>query len=191
MLLIHRLFVGQQTRDSKLARGSTVGLGMGQLQSLYILHIAAASNFSSSEEATHPYYKKLLHIIFLYVILSNLSKAVGLNTMIDVMLPDFDNIDEHVRNTNASAFSVVASTLGIPALLPFLKAVCQSNKSWLARYTGIKIVEQIAILIGCEALPHLKSLVEIIEHGLNDENQEVRTITGLSLAALAKSSAPA
>ncbi|KAL5720028.1 Splicing factor 3B subunit 1 [Ranunculus cassubicifolius] len=123
-------------------------------------------------------------------IISNLSKAAGLATMIAAMRPDIDNIDEYVRNTTARAFSVVASALGIPALLPFLKAVCQSKKSWQARHTGIKIVQQIAILIGCAVLPHLKSLVEIIEHGLNDENQKVRTITALSLAALAEASAP-
>ncbi|GMH15903.1 hypothetical protein Nepgr_017744 [Nepenthes gracilis] len=123
-------------------------------------------------------------------IISNLSKAAGLATMIAAMRPDIDNIDEYVRNTTARAFSVVASALGIPALLPFLKAVCQSKKSWQARHTGIKIVQQIAILIGCAVLPHLRSLVEIIEHGLNDENQKVRTITALSLAALAEASAP-
>ncbi|KAF9591638.1 hypothetical protein IFM89_005219 [Coptis chinensis] len=123
-------------------------------------------------------------------IISNLSKAAGLATMIAAMRPDIDNIDEYVRNTTARAFSVVASALGIPALLPFLKAVCQSKKSWQARHTGIKIVQQIAILIGCAVLPHLRSLVEIIEQGLNDENQKVRTITALSLAALAEASAP-
>ncbi|KAM3271499.1 hypothetical protein ACQJBY_041975 [Aegilops geniculata] len=123
-------------------------------------------------------------------IISNLSKAAGLATMIAAMRPDIDNIDEYVRNTTARAFSVVASALGIPALLPFLKAVCQSKKSWQARHTGIKIVQQIAILMGCAVLPHLKNLVEIIEHGLTDENQKVRTITALSLAALAEAAAP-
>ncbi|KAL6614775.1 hypothetical protein ACP70R_037045 [Stipagrostis hirtigluma subsp. patula] len=44
--------------------------------------------------------------------------------------------------------------------------------------------------MGCAVLPHLKSLVEIIEHGLSDENQKVRTITALSLAALAEAAAP-
>lgn len=81
------------------------------------------------------------------------------------MRPDIDNIDEYVRNTTARAFAVVASALGIPALLPFLKAVCRSKKSWQARHTGIKIVQQIAILMGCAILPHLRNLVEIIEHG--------------------------
>ena len=47
--------------------------------------------------------------------------------MIAAMRPDIDNVDEYVRNTTARAFSVVASALGIPALLPFLKAVCQSE----------------------------------------------------------------
>ncbi|KAL6069564.1 U2 snRNP component prp10 [Balamuthia mandrillaris] len=123
-------------------------------------------------------------------IISNLSKAAGLATMIATMRPDIDNTDEYVRNTTARAFSVVASALGIPALLPFLKAVCQSKKSWQARHTGIKIVQQIAILMGCAILPHLKQLVEIIKHGLEDEQQKVRTITALAVAALAEAATP-
>lgn len=155
------------------------------------------------DELVRPYLHKILVVIEPLLIdedyyarvegreiISNLSKAAGLATMIAAMRPDIDNIDEYVRNTTARAFSVVASALGIPALLPFLKAVCQSKKSWQARHTGIKIVQQIAILIGCAVLPHLRSLVEIIEHGLNDENQKVRTITAVSLAALADAAAP-
>lgn len=41
--------------------------------------------------------------------------------MISTMRPDIDNVDEYVRNTTARAFAVVASALGIPSLLPFLK----------------------------------------------------------------------
>jgi len=123
-------------------------------------------------------------------IISNLSKAAGLATMIATMRPDIDNMDEYVRNTTARAFAVVASALGIPSLIPFLKAVCQSKKSWQARHTGIKIVQQIAILMGCAVLPHLKQLVEIIHHGLTDEQQKARTITALALAALAEAAHP-
>lgn len=123
-------------------------------------------------------------------IVSNLAKAAGLATMIAVMRPDIDNVDEYVRNTTARAFAVVASALGIHSLLPFLKAVCQSKKSWQARHTGIKICQQIAILMGCAILPHLRSLVQIIEHGLNDEQSKVRTITALALAALAEAACP-
>jgi splicing factor 3B subunit 1 len=109
-------------------------------------------------------------------IISNLSKAAGLATMISTMRPDIDNTDEYVRNTTARAFAVVASALGIPALLPFLKAVCSSRKSWQARHTGIKIVQQIALLSGCAILPHLKHLVECVGHGLVDEQQKVGNV---------------
>ena len=123
-------------------------------------------------------------------IISNLAKAAGLATMIAAMRPDIDHVDEYVRNTTARAFAVVASALGIPALLPFLKAVCQSRILWQSRHTGIKIVQQVAILMGCGVLPHLKQMVEIIEHGLVDEQQKVRTITGLAIAGLAEGAYP-
>ncbi|PLW07094.1 hypothetical protein PCANC_21827 [Puccinia coronata f. sp. avenae] len=123
-------------------------------------------------------------------IISNLSKAAGLAHMISTMRPDIDHVDEYVRNTTARAFSVVASALGIPSLLPFLKAVCKSKKSWQARHTGIKIVQQIAIMMGCAVLPHLKNLVESISHGLEDEQQKVRTMTALGIAALAEAASP-
>ncbi|KAM0332370.1 hypothetical protein ACHAQA_002647 [Verticillium albo-atrum] len=123
-------------------------------------------------------------------IISNLSKAAGLATMISTMRPDIDHVDEYVRNTTARAFAVVASALGIPALLPFLRAVCRSKKSWQARHTGVKIVQQIPILMGCAVLPHLKGLVECIGPNLNDEQTKVRTVTSLAIAALAEASNP-
>jgi splicing factor 3B subunit 1 len=123
-------------------------------------------------------------------IIANLAKACGLATMISTMRPDIDHADEFVRNTTARAFAVVASALGIPALLPFLKAVCRSQKSWQARHTGIKIIQQIAILLGPAVLPHLKYLVLTIKDGLIDEQMKVRTITGLALSALAEAASP-
>lgn len=73
-------------------------------------------------------------------IISNLAKAAGLPTMIKTLKPDIDHNDEFVRNTTARAFAVVASSLGISSMLPFLKPVCRSKKSWYTRHTGIKIV---------------------------------------------------
>lgn len=123
-------------------------------------------------------------------IISNLSKAAGLAHMISTMRPDIDHVDEYVRNTTARAFAVVASALGIPALLPFLRAVCRSKKSWQARHTGVKIVQQIPILMGCAILPHLKGLVECIGPNLEDEQAKVRTVTSLAIAALAEAASP-
>ncbi|KAL1954814.1 hypothetical protein VTO42DRAFT_544 [Malbranchea cinnamomea] len=123
-------------------------------------------------------------------IISNLSKAAGLAHMISTMRPDIDHVDEYVRNTTARAFAVVASALGIPALLPFLRAVCRSKKSWQARHTGVKIVQQIAILMGCAVLPHLQGLVDCIADNLSDEQAKVRTVTSLAIAALAEAANP-
>ena len=155
------------------------------------------------DELVRPYVHKILVVIEPLLIdqdyyarvegreiISNLAKAAGLATMIATMRPDIDHTDEYVRNTTARAFSVIASALGIPTMLPFLRAVCISRKSWRARHTGIKIVQQIAILMGCAVLPHLKNLVDIIEHGLKDEEQKVRTITALALSALAGAANP-
>ncbi|RMZ92739.1 hypothetical protein DV736_g36, partial [Chaetothyriales sp. CBS 134916] len=123
-------------------------------------------------------------------IISNLAKAAGLAHMISTMRPDIDHVDEYVRNTTARAFAVVASALGIPALLPFLRAVCRSKKSWQARHTGVKIIQQIPILMGCAVLPHLKGLVDCIADNLSDEQAKVRTVTSLAIAALAEASNP-
>ncbi|KAL3783566.1 hypothetical protein ACHAW5_007874 [Stephanodiscus triporus] len=123
-------------------------------------------------------------------IISNLAKAAGLSTMISTMRPDIDSPDEYVRNTTSRAFAVVASALGVPSLLPFLKAVCRSRKSWMARHTGIKIVQQIALLMGCAVLPYLRELVEIVGHGLTDEQAKVRMMAALTISSLAEAAHP-
>lgn len=119
-----------------------------------------------------------------------MAKAAGLPTMIKTMRPDIDHKDEFVRNTTSRAFAVVASALGIGAILPFLKAVCTSKKSWEARHTGVKIVQQIAILMGCSILPYLKQLVDTIKNGLEDAQKKVKSMTALALSSLAEASAP-
>lgn len=155
------------------------------------------------DDLVRPHVKKIMTVIAPLLIdddyysriegrevLSNLAKAAGLATMISTMRPDLDNKDEFVRNTTSRAFAVVASALGIPALLPFLRAVCKSKKSWQARHTGIKIVQQTTFLMGCAILPYSSDLVKTISHGLEDEQAKVRTIAALAIAAIAEASAP-
>ncbi|KCV73183.1 hypothetical protein H696_00726 [Fonticula alba] len=123
-------------------------------------------------------------------VISNLSKAAGLSQMISTLRPDLDSQYEPIRNVTAQAFAIVAVSLGVPALLPFLRAVCPSKKSHFSRHTGIKIVEQIAVALGSAILPHLAVLVDTIKHGLGDSQQIVRMITALALGALAEAAAP-
>ncbi|KAK1357482.1 Splicing factor subunit [Heracleum sosnowskyi] len=77
-----------------------------------------------------------------------------------------------------------------PAIFPLLKVLCQNKESPDARHTGILFVQQIALVMGSAVVPHLQSLVEIIQHGLYDEFDDVRIITAQALGALAQASAP-
>ena len=78
-----------------------------------------------------------------------------------------------------------------PHAPPFLKAVCHSKKSWQAFHTGIDIVQQIAIMMGCAVLPHLCNLISCIAHGLINEQQKVQTMTALAIVAvLAEAAVP-
>ncbi|OUM51684.1 hypothetical protein BVG19_g804 [[Candida] boidinii] len=155
------------------------------------------------DDLVRPYTHKVLIVIMpllvdtdLYTrlegreIVSNLAKAAGLPHMISTLRPDIDHSDEYIRNIVSRTFAVVASSLGIQQLLPFLKAVCNSKKSWLARQTGVKIVQQISILMGAGILSHLAGLISCVQKNITDENVNVRIMTCNALASLAESSAP-
>merc|ERR1711959_144864 len=155
------------------------------------------------QESVRPYVHKVLIVVMPMLIdedyyarvegreiISNLAKAAGQAAMISSLRGDIDNPDEYVRNTAARAFAVICSAFGIQTMIPFLKAVTKSKKSWQARHTGAKIIQQLAILVGCGILPYLTHLVEVIKDGLEDEHQKVRTITALAISALAEAAAP-
>lgn len=74
-------------------------------------------------------------------ILANLAKAGGLASMVTALRPDLDSQDELSRNTAARALAVTSGALGLTEVIPFLRAVCSSKKSWLARHTGCKAVQ--------------------------------------------------
>ncbi|AEY96553.1 FADR334Wp [Eremothecium gossypii FDAG1] len=123
-------------------------------------------------------------------IISNLARAVGLGTMVSTIRPDIDSADEFIRNITARAVAVVAKSLGIPQLVPFIRAVCYSKKSWRARHTGMKIVQQTSILVGIGILPYLNDLVRCVYMGLTDQHPMVRIMAAQSVASLAQSSHP-
>lgn len=127
-------------------------------------------------------------------IIVSLTKAVGLANMISTVRPDLDHTDEYVRNLASRVFSIVAFTSGLAKFLPFLRAVIKSKKNWMSRHTGIKIVQQLCIILGggngAAILPYLSQLVNVITSGLSDENLSVRSITALTLSQLADNVKP-
>jgi splicing factor 3B subunit 1 len=52
------------------------------------------------------------------------------------------------------------------------------------------MVQQIAIMMGCVVLPHLRNLVDCIAHGQFNDQQKVQTMTALGLAAFAEAAVP-
>jgi splicing factor 3B subunit 1 len=124
-------------------------------------------------------------------IIATLSKAAGLPAMVAALRPHIGSADEFVRNTTARALAVVASALGIPSLVPFLRVVCSAaGASWQTRHTGAKAVQQIALLVGSGALPHLPSLLGVVGALLGDAHAKVRAMAALAVSALADASAP-
>lgn len=127
-------------------------------------------------------------------IISSLTKAAGLSSMISNLRPDLDHVDEYVRNVTSRVLAIVANTLGLVNFLPFLKAVIRSKKNWMARQTGIKVVQQLCILLGSgngnSILPYLPQLVDTLQPALSDEALQVRTMTANTLAQLAESVKP-
>lgn len=125
---------------------------------------------------------------------SALARAAGLATMVAALRPDLDHGDEYVRNITARVFAVVALTLGLGKVVPFVRAVVRLKKSWHARHTGIRIVHHLCVLVGggngAAVLPHLTPLVEVLRPGLGDELVQVRTATAATMAQLAESVRP-
>ncbi|KAM3165131.1 hypothetical protein ACU8KH_00893 [Lachancea thermotolerans] len=123
-------------------------------------------------------------------IISRLAHSVGFATIIMNVRADIDNQDEYVRNITSRVLAVVAKALGVSNMIPFLKAVCNSRKSWRARHTGVRTIQRIGILMGIGVLPYLQSLIECISDKLSDEHLPVRIATAQSIASLAQSSYP-
>ncbi|THU76008.1 hypothetical protein K435DRAFT_630422, partial [Dendrothele bispora CBS 962.96] len=69
--------------------------------------------------------------------------------MISTMCPDIDHADEYMRNMTTRVFSWSHPLWVYRSLLPFFRSVCHSKKSWQARHTGIRIVQQITIVMSC------------------------------------------
>ncbi len=139
------------------------------------------------KELIKPYLQKILVVIMPMLIdedylvriegreiISNLSKAAGLSALIISIRSDIDNPNDDIRDVTAQTFAVGATSLTIPKLLPFIKAVCRSKKKWEARHTGCKIIFHIAKLMACGILPHLKGLVDAVSLCLKDQNRKVK-----------------
>lgn len=155
------------------------------------------------EKKVRPYTKKILVVIMPLLmddsrfsrdegrtIISNLVKAVGLSPIITVLRPDVDHSDEYVRNLVARTLAVVCSSVGVHTVLPFILAICKSQKSRLAQQTGLKTVQWIARFMGSRILPNLDDLMDCVLPNLTNDDLSVRSAAALAVGDLAESSKP-
>lgn len=123
-------------------------------------------------------------------VISNLASITGVGHMLTTMRSDLDNEDEYIRNITSRALAVVAKALGLPKVLPYINAMCHSRKSWRARHTGVKIIQQIAILMGADILRHLIPIIRCIRDNLYDEHIPLRILTANTISILAEKCDP-
>ncbi|KAE9400027.1 ARM repeat-containing protein [Gymnopus androsaceus JB14] len=97
--------------------------------------------------------------------------------------PLFDKILPLLMEQGREIISNLSKAAGLAHMISTMRPDIDhaDEYSWQARHTGIRIVQQIAIMMGCAVLPHLRNLVDCIAHGLSDEQQK---------AALAEAAAP-
>lgn len=155
------------------------------------------------EDAVKPFTKQLMSVFMPLLIdenkitrsegcdlISKLAKAVGLLEMINVLRPDMVNENEQVRSLVSKAFAVIANSLGIQSIIPFLNIICRSKKDWKIRHTGIKIIQQIAILVGSAVLPYLNHFVPCLLRNIQDEMLNIRTLVASTVSTLAEACTP-
>ncbi|KAI5955296.1 prp10 [Candida jiufengensis] len=159
------------------------------------------------QDSVRPYTDKIVHVLSPFLIdedptlrnetkdiLTNLVKAVGFGTIISTLRPDLDHVDEYVRNLTSRVLAIVANTTGLQQYLPFVRAVVKSRKTWTAKHTGIKSLQQLCITLGkgngSAVLPHLTQIIEILTPAIHDESPHVKTITAITLSQLAENVAP-
>ncbi|KAI5970250.1 prp10 [Candida margitis] len=154
-----------------------------------------------------PYTQDVIHVLSPFLIdedstirnetrniLTSLTKVVGFATMISTVRPDLDHVDEYMRNLTSRVLAIVANTLGLAQFMPFLKAVVKSRKTWTAKHTGIKAIQQLCILLGkgngSPILPHLSLIVETLAPAISDEVPQVRRIAAATFSSLAETVEP-
>lgn len=156
------------------------------------------------DDEIKPYTRKILAVTMplllddnIYVklegreIISNLAKSAGLVSMINSLREDLSDEDDYTRNLVSRTFAVVSNTLGVQSMVPFLRSIClNKDETYLVRHTGLRIIQNMSIIMGSSILPHLNNLVACIGPNINDENNQIRTISAATISSLATSCAP-
>ena len=123
-------------------------------------------------------------------VIASLARAVGRNAILKQIKSDVAHDNDDVRTLTSRVLAIVCQALGLDEMLSFLRAVCSSQKSWLARHTGTKTVQEVAQIMGYGVVRHLRDLVIIVKGNLRDPMKRVKTQAANAIAALAEAVSP-
>lgn len=124
-------------------------------------------------------------------IITNLARATGLKPLAVALRPDVENENDEIRRVTSKTLAIVAQSLGVEDVIPFLQAICQAKKKWFPRQTGVRVVNELASSLGSAGVRrYLTGLVKVIQPCLNDDQIRVSTEAATALAQLAETAAP-
>lgn len=123
-----------------------------------------------------PFVPRLLHITRTLLVhndkfvrtegggfLQILTRVVGIHPILKVILSEVNSPEEMIRDVVARTLSHVSSVVGLKQLLPFLKALLESTTApFYAVHTGLRTIQQIAMLIGGSLIPDMEEIITLI-----------------------------
>jgi splicing factor 3B subunit 1 len=124
---------------------------------------------------------------------ANLARAAGLKPIVIALKRDIQDQNEDIRQLTARTMAIVAQTLGVKPMVAFIHAVCRSQgseHSTLTRHTGLKIITEIALLLGASVRKDCQALLAAVAPCLGDQQVRVKIQAAQAVAALAEACYP-
>jgi splicing factor 3B subunit 1 len=122
--------------------------------------------------------------------ISSLAKLGGLPLILHTVRPGLETDDGQLREVTARTLATAAISLGIPTILPFLRAAINSRKSPRIRQTGLRVVNAIAFQSGNGVLPFLREMLSLLALAMSDDSEDVVASAIRCVATLADAAAP-
>ncbi|CCH60465.1 hypothetical protein TBLA_0C06730 [Henningerozyma blattae CBS 6284] len=132
-------------------------------------------------------------------ILKTLSINVGTSTIIKIIKDDFEENDEVLRLNASKIMAILTLTMpsnsndsNLSTLLPLINTIANSQDSWKARQSGIRIIQYVLKFNNSSTslLPNLNAIIECFYKNLQDSHIQNRILSANTLSILAKNCYP-
>ncbi|XP_071108793.1 serine/arginine repetitive matrix protein 2-like [Haliotis cracherodii] len=115
---------------------------------------------------------------------SKLTKVFGTRELLSNLTPDLDSPSAVVPNTNSYTVAIIAETAGLGAVLPYVKALCDSEQPAI-KEAGFSTIQTIVHLLKKGVQPHIKPLMEHLQPDLQHAKFSLRRHWAEAVASVA------